>query len=132
LLVYVAHEYSVQGDYTVTASTTGGEASASSNIPIEVEYLSVRNFSIINISGTERTFEAYVKNFMNVEMTNVSWSLNTGNGIVSSTIPITLQSQEETFVFVKYDYGSTGDFTANFTAVNDSWNDLEELSITIS
>ncbi|MBI2549646.1 hypothetical protein HYV83_00505 [Candidatus Woesearchaeota archaeon] len=132
LLVYVQHDYSAQGDYSVTATAQGGGLTASSSIPAEVEYLGVSNFSVINSSGSLRTFEAYVKNYMAVAMSNVSWSLNTGNGIVSSTSPITLQPQETAFVFAKYNYTATGTFAANFTAVNSSWNDLEALNVTIT
>ncbi|MBI3037338.1 hypothetical protein HYY73_06355 [Candidatus Woesearchaeota archaeon] len=132
LLVYVQHNYSAQGDYSIAATAQGGGLTASSSISTEVEYLGVSNFSVINSSGSLRTFEAYIRNYMTVNMTNVSWSLNTGNGIVSSTSPITLQPQEEAFVFVAYNYTSTGTFAANFTAVNGSWSDVEALNVTIT
>lgn len=131
LFVYVQHNYAAQGDYSVTATAQGGGLTATAIIPIEVEYLGVSNFSVLNISGTERIFGASVRNYMYVPMVNVSWSLNSGNGIVSSTSPITLQSQESSFVFVQYNYTATGTFAANFTAVNSSWNDLEALNVTI-
>lgn len=132
LPVYVQHNYSDQGDYSVTATAQGSGSTASKSINTEVEYLGVSNFSVINSSGSERTFEAFVKNYMAVSMTNVSWSLNTGNGIVSSTSPITLQPQESSFVFVQYNYTATGTFAVNLTAVNGSWNDLEALNVTIT
>ena len=69
---------------------------------------------------------------MYVPMVNVSWSLNTGNGVVSSTSPITLQPQESAFVFVTYNYTAAGSFGANFTAVNGSWTDVEALNVTIT
>ncbi|MBI2143999.1 hypothetical protein HYU17_02505 [Candidatus Woesearchaeota archaeon] len=132
LLVYVQHNYAAQGDYSVTATAQGSGFTASSSIPVEVEYLGVSNFSVLNSSGSLRTFEAYVRNYMAVNMTNVSWSLDTGNGVVSSSSPITLQPQETALVFVAYNYTATGDFTANFSAVNSSWNDVEALNVTVT
>lgn len=132
MLAYVQHDYSNQGDYKILVTAQDGSTIVSSKIDIEVEYLGVSNFSVLNSSGTGRTFEAYVKNYMAVNMTNVSWSLNTGNGVVSSTSPMTLQPQESAFVFVTYNYTATGSFGSNFTAVNGSWNDLEALNVTIT
>lgn len=132
LLVYVYHNYTAQGDYSVTATAQGGGLTASSSIPLEVEYVSVSNFSILNSSSSMRTFEAYIRNYMAVNMTNVSWSLNTGNGVVSSTIPLFLRPQEGSFIFVSYNYTGAGSFTANFTAVNKTWKDWEVLNVTIT
>ena len=136
LLVYVYHNYTAQGDYSVTATAQGGGLTASSNIPVEVEYVGVSNFSVINSSGALRTFEAYVKNYMAVNLTNVSWSMDTGtgDGVINSKIPVVLRPQEGAFVYVSYSYTGTGGgtFTMNFSAVNNSWKDWELLNVTIT
>lgn len=134
MILYAEYNYSSQGNYVVIANATALSQGVSAMQILEVSAgaLSVSNFSVINSSGTLRTFEAYLKNYMAVNMTNVSWSLNTGNGIVSSALPVALQPQEVVLVFVQYNYTSAGVFAANFTAVNGSWNDLEALNVTIT
>lgn len=133
MLVFAEHNYSSQGQYNVTAEAWGSGGTVGSLSAVsEVGYLFVSNFSVLNSSASVRKFEAYVRNKLNVTMANVSWSLNTGNGVVSSTSPITLQPQEVALVFVAYNYTSAGAFTANFTAVNGSWSDLEAVNVTIT
>ncbi len=133
MLVFAEHNYSFQGQYNVTATAWGSSDSTTSLSAVsEAGYLFVSNFSVINSNGSVRTFEAYIRNKLNITMANVSWSLNTGNGIVSSALPVTLQPQEVALVFVQYNYTSAGTFTVNFTAVNGSWSDLEALDVIIT
>lgn len=131
LLVYVQHSYASQGDYSVTATAQGGGSTASKSMAVEVEYLGVSNFSVLNSSGSLRTFGAVVKNYMSANLSNVTWNLNTGNGLISSTIPLALNQLESAFVFVQYNYTSSGLFVANFSAVNGSVSDWELVNVTI-
>ncbi|MFH1181751.1 MAG: hypothetical protein V1702_02230 [Candidatus Woesearchaeota archaeon] len=132
LFVYLQKNYSGQGHYTVNATAQGSGSTASANIPIQVEYLGVSNFSNISSNGSVRVFEATVKNYLGSNLSNVSWSLNTGNGVVSSVIPSVLLPQERAFVFVEYNYTSAGSFVANFSAVNGSLFDWELLNVTVT
>jgi hypothetical protein len=131
-LIYAAHQYASQGDYSVTATAQAGTSITSSSIPVEVEYLGVSNFSIVSSNGSSRVFEAALTNYLSSNLSNVTWNLNTGKGNISSVIPAVLQPQERTFAYVEYNYTAAGSFVANFSAVNKSYVDWELLNVTVT
>ncbi|MBI3026600.1 tandem-95 repeat protein, partial [Candidatus Woesearchaeota archaeon] len=133
IFVFVEYAYPTTGDYNAIASATDGTYSDSESIAIEIEDIEVSNLSVAYSNATERIFELIIKNFLNTNLTNVSWTFDTKNSnVINSTITTTLQPNEEMFVYLDYNFTSTGTFNVNASARNGTLIDSRNLTITIS
>ncbi len=132
IFVFVEYAYPTTGDYTAIASATDGTYSDSESLAIEIEDIEVNNLSVVYANATERIFEVIIKNFLNTNLTNVSWIFDTKNSnVINSTITTTLQPNEEMFVYIDYNFTSTGTFNVNASAKNGTLIDSRNLTITI-
>lgn len=133
IFVFVEYQYPTTGDYTAIASATDGTYSDSESIAIEIEDIEVSNLSVVYSNATERIFEVIIKNFLNTNLTNVSWVFDTKNSnVINSTITTTLQPNEEMFVYIDYNFTATGTFNVNASAKNGTLIDSRNLTLIIT
>ena len=100
---------------------------------LDVRHIQAYNLSILNESETKRIFEFVINNALNNNLTNVSWTFDTKNGdVINSTSNAILQPSEQIFVYIDYNFTSTGTFNVNASAINGTLIDYRNLTITIA
>ena len=133
VFVFTIYNYSSTGDYTVTASATNKTYSDSETITIDVPDIEVSNLTVLNESGNKRIFEFIIENELSTNLTNVSWIFDTRNyNIINSTSTVILQPNEEMFVYIDYNFTTTGTFNVNATAINGTLTDSRNLTIDVT
>jgi hypothetical protein len=96
--------------------------------------LSINDFKVVYQNNTERIFRFDVNNtFDGQTLGNISWSLDTGESIISSnsSMNITLQPLEEAYVFVYHNYTVSGNYTVIATSFNEQFTERRFLNITV-
>ncbi|MBI4182329.1 MAG: right-handed parallel beta-helix repeat-containing protein [Candidatus Aenigmarchaeota archaeon] len=91
----------------------------------------VRSLSVINATGTERVFEFTINNYANLSLANVSWSLETGQDMKNSTLPVTLTPYERLFVYVYHNYTASGTYIVTASAQGNGFRDVESIVIIV-
>lgn len=128
VFIHLQHNYSTVGNFTVTAyANSSWYDSNFQNIDVSVEGINLKltNFTIINSSGTQRTFEFFIENDGTSILNNIYWNMTvTNEGGVNGTQPITLASGEGIFVYVNYNYTTGG--LHNVTVKADPSNIIRE------
>ena len=134
-LVYIEYEYESNGNYTITANATGMSASANKSLSITVgsapSYLDVYNFSILHEENSVRVFEFSIRNLDSQIMSNINWTLNTGEGIIYSDQMVTLNPGETAFVMVGYNYSQPGYYSVTASATNETNQDSAITTVNI-
>jgi len=82
-------------------------------------------------NNTERIFRFVINNTISSAISDIMWSLDTGESTINSENNITLQSNEDAFVFVYYNYTSSGNYTVVATTENGQYIDIEEMEVVI-
>mgnify|MGYP001613546524 CR=1 FL=1 len=93
--------------------------------------LSIESLSQIGVNGSVRVFEIQVLNNQNVTLSDVNWTLDTGLENVTATESITLDGLEDMFVFIEYNYTSTGEFNVTALVQSGTLSDVEVTNVTI-
>jgi len=133
IFVFVGYNYTSPGDYTITASATNKTYTDSETITIDVQDIEVSNLSVLDINLTKRIFEFVIENTLLVDLTSVNWTFDTKDGsVINATSNVLLQPNEELFVYLDYNFTTTGTFNVNATARNGSLTDSRNLTITIT
>ncbi|MBI1935811.1 hypothetical protein HYS31_05205 [Candidatus Woesearchaeota archaeon] len=132
IFVYNHYDYSKTGDFIVTASSTDGISQDSEIMTIDVEDIEAYNLTVVNESGSKRIFEIVIKNNLNTNLTNVNWTFDTKNSyVINGTIISLLQPSEQMFVYIDYNFTTTGTFNVNASAINGSLTDSRNLTMTV-
>lgn len=81
--------------------------------PYQINYtftdgLVVHSLSPLSGTGLQRVFEFIINNTETFNMTDVSWRFDSGTQNITSQGNLTLQSEEDLFVYVDYTYSSGG------------------------
>ena len=106
--VYILYNFSQAGDYGIKASTTGKShsisLSSSSSFSLSVGDLTITYFNDTKIGLTNVVFEIEAKNHLLENLTNVNWSLKTGDGQIIDSISKfdNIKPNETVFIFVFY------------------------------
>ncbi len=135
--VYLQYNYSDEGSYNVRANATGISQSTtvstlfSSNVG--VGDLAITSFDDLSIAIANVIFEIQAKNNLGDNITNVNWSLTTGDGfIINSTSPFTsIKPNETVFIFVNYDYGKSGTFSLTASVTNGTYSDSKSITLDV-
>ncbi|MCK5282920.1 MAG: hypothetical protein KAK00_05920, partial [Nanoarchaeota archaeon] len=131
VIVLVEYNYTQTGEYTVTASATDGSSEDEETIYIDLD-LDATNLNVLDSSGNKRIFEFWITNYLNVNLTNVSWQFDTeDNLLINSTQEMVLEPDETAFVYLEYSFTSSGTYNVNATAINGSMKDSIDYTITI-
>jgi len=133
VFIFVNYDYGKTGTFNPSASVTNGTYTDSKSITLDVIHLQAYNLSLLNQSVNGSIFEFIIKNSLSNNLTNVSWNFDTKNSnVINSTINSTLQSSEQMFVYIAYNFTSTGTFNVNATAKNGTLIDSRNLTINIT
>ncbi len=132
IFVFNEYNYSRTGDFMVTASANDGISQASESIFIDIEDIELSNLSVLNESGTKKIFEFVIENKLSTNLTNVSWVFDTKNSnVINGTKTTTLQPNEEMFIYIDYNFTTTGTYNVNASARNGTLIDSRNLTVTI-
>ncbi|MBI3027437.1 S8 family serine peptidase [Candidatus Woesearchaeota archaeon] len=132
VFVYVNYDYGTGGTFNPTATATNITYSDSKTIALDIRHLESLNLTVANESSNKRIFEYIIKNFLSFNLTNVSWDIDTKNGyVINSTETALIQPSEQIFVYIDYNYTTTGTYNVNATAANNTLRDSINLTITI-
>ncbi len=133
--VYVTHNYSIVGNYTVNAYVSNGEYSDSENKSVSVPSTSdidVYGLAVVNSSQTSRVFKFIIHNILSSNLSNVNWTLDFDDGDSrTSTGVIALITSEEIFVFAEHTYTSSDTYQVNATARNGTLIGSQTISVVI-
>lgn len=135
--VYLQYNFSNVGNYNVKANATGLSQSttvtATLSSSVSIGDLAITSFKDINVNGTNVTFEAQVKNVLSENISNINWSLNTGNNfVINSTQQFKLIPNQTSFIFIKHDYGAIGTFSPTMSVTNGTYSDSKGITVTIT
>lgn len=129
----LVHNYSRPGLYIVNVSARSGNLFHSRNITVYVGDLIITNFSTINASGLQRTFQFTVRNDLRVNLSAVHWNVTLGDGTsVADNQVTTLNSKEEVFVRLRYNYSGIGTYIVNASATNNTLIDSRNITISVT
>lgn len=132
-LVRLKHNYSSNGIYIVNVSTRAGNLLHSRNITVYVGNVIVYDLKEINYSGWQRTFQFSVRNNLNTNITSLNWSLNFGEGTITSGNQLfTLGNKTDIFFRVRQNYSRNGAFTVTANATNITYSHSKSMNITIA
>ncbi|MFH1978253.1 MAG: hypothetical protein ABIJ92_02925 [Candidatus Aenigmatarchaeota archaeon] len=93
--------------------------------------LSITEFSLVYSNNTERVFRISVNNTLDLDITNISWILDTGDEAINSQYLTNLEVGEDIFIFVHYNYTVIGNYTVIFTAYTNEHIEKEEIEVII-
>ncbi|MBI2576673.1 hypothetical protein HYV84_05650 [Candidatus Woesearchaeota archaeon] len=112
--------YTQTGEYTVTAFATNGSNNGSASINVIIPDVEVMNLTVLNASATERAFEFVLRNYLDIPLTNVSWTINFGDNISNTALTdLSLAALENTSTIINHNY-SAGTYLVNASALNGS------------
>ncbi|MFH2028067.1 MAG: hypothetical protein ABIJ08_02940, partial [Nanoarchaeota archaeon] len=134
--VFIQNQYASSGLYTVNASATSGTITASKTLPITVGNATSPTIDVYNLTQlysdkTRRIFEFSIKNLENNTMTNINWTLDTGEDIIYPEYRINLTTNESIYIITEYNYSSTGDYLITATGINGTNQDSETIEIDV-
>lgn len=132
VFVFVNYDYGASGLYNPKAEITNGTYTDSKSLILNIKHIQAYNLTIVNESGSKRIFEFIMKNSLNSNLTDVNWSLDTKNSnVINGTILTALQPTEQIYVYIDYNFTTTGTFNTNATARNGTLIDYRNLTITV-
>jgi len=135
--VYIQYNFSDEGAYNVKANATGISSSttisSSLSSTVGVGDLAITSFDDLNIDISKVIFEIQAQNNLLENLSNLNWSLTTGNGkIINSTSQFSsIKSNETVFIFIQYDYGASGTFSPVATITNGTYSDSKTITIDV-
>ena len=132
VFIFVSYDYGKTGTFSPVASVTNQTYSDSKTITLDIKHIQAYNVTVANESGSKRIFEFILKNNLNTNLTSVNWTFDTRNSnVINSTITSILQPTEQMFVYIDYNFTTTGTFNVNATARNGSLSDSRNLTVII-
>ncbi|MBI2135952.1 hypothetical protein HYU06_02695, partial [Candidatus Woesearchaeota archaeon] len=123
-LVFVEYNYTNKGAYAINVTARAGNLISSANISAYVGDIIITEFSEIYANKLNTLFAFTILNNKNSALTNINWSLNTGETTIYTNNLFNLSSGETILVFVEYNYTNYGTYTiiaaANATGISHS------------
>ena len=130
--VYVQYNFSEEGTFNVNASATGLTVSTSLTADINVGDLIITGFTTLNIQNTNAIFEIIGRNNLNENISNLNWSLDTGDtSKIYSTINFNLSPNKTIFIYAAYGYSSKNTYTALANLSNGSLEITKTVNVTV-
>src|SRR3989338_1295208 len=132
IFIFVNYDYGRTGTFNPIASVTNQTYSDSKTITLDIKHIQAYNLSVLNESGSKRIFEFIIKNSLNTNLTGVNWTFDTKHSnVINNTATSVLQPSEQMFIYIDYNFTSSGTFNVNATAINGTLTDSRNLTITI-
>lgn len=132
VFVFVQYEYNQSGNYTITAKSENSITSDEESINVSIGYIGASDLMVLYNNSKERIFQFIITNYFTMALTDVNWTLYTGENLIAANQLATLEPDESLFVFVDYNYTSNDTYNVIATAINGSVEDSTNLSVTIS
>ncbi|MBR9699827.1 hypothetical protein GOV09_05195 [Candidatus Woesearchaeota archaeon] len=129
--IYTEHGYSQTGDYKVNFSTTNGLYLDTWILPIELLDIQASDLQLLNLTDRETIFEFYITNTLTINLSNVSWTIDTSDGLINSSTIFALGPNETAFVYAKHNFSTGGTFGINATAFNGTLSDSTNITIMV-
>jgi hypothetical protein len=119
VILIFEHEYADSGEYLAEFAASDGFSGDEDAVSVTIPDVTIEQF--LNASQEDETvvFIATIRNDLNDAM-NVSWTLDTGDEVVTSAENTSLGSGERVFLIAATDYGAFGDFVAELNASDGS------------
>ena len=109
-----------------------GNTNFSVNVSYATGNLTISSLSSLYSNNTLHIFEVQILNNGGAAINNISWQLDAGNSYtINNTQNISLNSNENTFIFVDYNYTTKGIYTVKANITNGSISDVETLNVNI-
>ena len=132
IFIFVNYDYGRTGTFNPIASVTNQTYSDLKTITLDIKHIQAYNLSVVNESGSKRIFEFIIKNSLNTNLTGVNWTFDTKHSnVINNTATSVLQPSEQMFIYIDYNFTSSGTFNVNATAINGTLTDSRNLTITI-
>ncbi len=134
--VYVPYNFSTTGSYNVKANATGlsqSTALASSlSSDVGIGDLAI-SFANSDLNANKAIFEIQAKNNLQVSLTNLNWSIATGDGqAVDSASPFaSMRPNETVFIFADYEYGKGGTYNPIAFVTSNTYSDLKGIILSV-
>ena len=122
------------GSHNVTLNVSDGSLHAVMQWNVSVinqSDIDVNSLFVLSQNSTVAIFEFRINNTRNDLMSGINWSLNTGQETLSANTLFSLQPNESIFVYVGYNYSTTGDYTVTASATNKTFTDSETITIDV-
>lgn len=116
LQLFIEYNYSLGGQKTVNFSISNGSVADYLEYDFEIPNINISNYSIMYSNKSVVILEYRIKNMLPYQMGNVSWSINTGQNTITNNYNITLESEEEIFMFLKENFNAYGTYYITFNA----------------
>jgi len=84
------------------------------------------------IKNVDMVFEIKLNNTITSNISNISWTLDTGEDTKSSIYNFNLKSAEQIFFYLTHNYSSSGNFSVIFSAFNNKFLETEIFQLAIS
>ena len=131
--VYIEYNYTQRGDYSATASVTDGLSSYEKNITVHIPEVKVSSLTLLYNNSLQRIFGFTISNEISNTLMEVNWTFDTNdNNFISANQFFSLNTSEQAFIFIEYNYSSTGTYNVNATAINGSLKDSVNYTFTIT
>ncbi len=121
-------------DYSITLLATDGfntNSIESKTFCVDSSNLSICGLKLLNANQIEAIFEFNIANKANQPLNNINWTLNTGETLINSDKLFNLTSEEDIFVYVKYNYSINGNHTITAIVTVDGAFDSQSIQVTI-
>ena len=98
---------------------------------ISTKQVKTKNLSRINQYGLNNIYEFIIRNNGADNITNVSWSFNTGESIINSSIDFNLGDNEKIFVIINNSYSTAGSYNVTAIANHENSSDSQTISVNV-
>ncbi len=128
MLYVVKHNYADVGEYTVGATVEDDVYSAQESM---TQTIPIFGLDIMHrLSKLPLIFAFSINNNVNYTIGNISWSCDMGdNNTIESLENLTID--DSSFIYMKHEYDSGGNYVVNCTATNTTTTDYEDIFIHI-
>jgi len=118
-------------DFVAHAVDEAANRDSTETRTIFIDNLDLNALEEVYSSGTERVFRFLINNTLGSSISGINWKVDTGEDTLGSETSMDLTSNEEGYVFIYHNYGSSGTYRIRATAESSSYIDMEDLIITI-
>ena len=133
MFIFVNYDFLTSGTYDVNATARNGTLTDSMNLSVTAVNIELKNITVLNENATKRIFELVIENALLTDLTSVNWTFDTkDNFVINATSNSLLQPLKQMFVYIDYNFTTSGTFNVNATAKNGTLSDSRNLTVVIT
>lgn len=132
--VFVQYNYTQTGDFTpIAAASSGINQDSKSLPPIDIPDIESSNLTMLYNNSLSTIFTFQIQNMLSIPLNSVNWTFKPGDGnTISANQLYSINGGQNSWIFIKHTYPSTGTYTANATAINGSLQDSITYGFTLN